>query len=145
MYKIFSTLHDDHLGISQFFASFIHDIYLQNISSSTLVSPVTPIDFYVVHVLITIIICAVICSLTAHLTTLKTEVLKCKTLLCSFCVAQNSSSALRQRDCLSRVRRAITSDTDSSPWILLSLVRTLTPLVIFSFSPTTRMKLYWAS
>lgn len=50
---------------------------------------------------------------------------------------QNSSSAFLQRDCLSRARRASTSATDSSPWTLLSLVRTLTPLVIFSFSPTT--------
>lgn len=50
---------------------------------------------------------------------------------------QNSSSALRQRDSLSRVRRASASATDSSPWTLLSLVRTLTLLVIFSFSPTT--------
>lgn len=54
-----------------------------------------------------------------------------------FCLDQNSSSAFRQRDCLSRVRRASTSATDSSPWTLLSLVRTLTQLVIFSFSPTT--------
>lgn len=53
------------------------------------------------------------------------------------CLNQNSSSALLQRDCLSRVRRASTSATDSSPWTLLSLVRTLTLLVIFSFSPTT--------
>lgn len=68
-----------------------------------------------------------------------------KTILCpllpfhvwSMCLDQNSSSAFWQRDCLSRVRRAITSDTGSSPWTLLSLVRTLTLLVIFSFSPTT--------
>lgn len=60
------------------------------------------------------------------------EVLKSK-----LCLDQNSSSAFWQRDCLSRVRRAITSDTGSSPWTLLSLVRTLTLLVIFSFSPTT--------
>lgn len=60
---------------------------------------------------------------------------------CSLCASkplgQNSSSAFRQRDCLSRVRRASTSAADSSPWTLLSLVRTLTLLVIFSFSPTT--------
>lgn len=60
---------------------------------------------------------------------------------CSLCSSnhrdQNSSSAFRQRDCLSRVRRASTSAANSSPWILLSLVRTLTLLVIFSFSPTT--------
>lgn len=55
-----------------------------------------------------------------------------------FCFpGQNSSSALRQRDSLSRVRRASASATDISPWTLLSLVRTLTVLVIFSFSPTT--------
>lgn len=57
--------------------------------------------------------------------------------LCQQSSPQNSSSALRQRDCLSRVRRASTSAADNTPWILLSLVRTLTPLVIFSFSPTT--------
>lgn len=52
-------------------------------------------------------------------------------------MSQNSSSALRQRDCLSRVRRASTSLSDISPWTLLSLVRTLTLFVNFSFSPTT--------
>ena len=52
-------------------------------------------------------------------------------------VPQNSSSAWRQRDCFSSDRRASTSLSGSSPWTLLSLVRTLTLLVIFSFSPTT--------
>ncbi|TNN48479.1 hypothetical protein EYF80_041310 [Liparis tanakae] len=50
---------------------------------------------------------------------------------------QNSSSALGQRHCLSRVSRASTSAADSSPWTLLSRVRTLTPPVVLSFSPTT--------
>ena len=52
-------------------------------------------------------------------------------------IPQNSSSAWRQRDCFNSDRRASTSLSGSSPWTLLSLVRTLTLLVIFSFSPTT--------
>lgn len=90
---------------------------------------------YLLHFHSTIITCAIICQFAAHLTA--AEVINTQESGLFLYLDQNSSSAFRQRDCLSRVRRARTSANDSSPWTLLSLVRTLTLLVIFSFSPTT--------